>query len=311
MSIYVFKRAAFTLVTFVVVVSATFFLLRIAPGGPFDSERQLPPEVEANLLAAYHLDEPLYLQYLRYMGNLVRFDLGPSIKQHDFTVSELIAAGLPVSLCLGALALLIALTTGVAIGSFAAFRHNSWLDRCLSATTTLGLALPPIVTGPLLVLLFAVSLRWLPAGGLDSYLSFVLPSVALALPLAAAIAKLVRGACIEVMDQPHVTTAKAKGISNVRLAFHHVLPAGMIPILSFLGPASAALLVGSLVIEEVFALPGLGRYFVQGALNRDYTLVMGGVVVYALLILILNFVVDLVYVRLDPRIRIEDQAAAS
>lgn len=311
MSKFVLKRTAFMLVTFVVVVSATFFLLRVAPGGPFDSERQLPPEVEANLLAAYHLDEPLYLQYLRYMTKLLRFDLGPSIKQHDFTVGELIAAGLPVSLSLGALALLIALAAGIAIGSFAAFRHNSWLDRCLSATTTLGLALPPIVTGPLLVLLFAVSLRWLPAGGTDSSLSLLLPSIALALPHAAAIAKLVRGACIEVLAQPHVTTAKAKGISNVRLAIHHVLPPAMIPILSFLGPAAATLLAGSLVIEEVFALPGLGRYFIQGALNRDYTLVMGGVIVYASLILILNFVIDLVYVRLDPRIRVEDQTASS
>lgn len=311
MVLYVLKRTVFMVATFWVVVTVTFFLLRIAPGGPFDSERRLPDEVEANLLAAYHLDEPLLLQYARYIGNLLRLDLGPSIKQHDFTVSELIAAGLPVSLSLGALALLFALVMGVCLGSVAAFRHNSWLDRGLSASTTLGLALPPIVTGPLLVLLFAVTLRWLPAGGLDSMWSLVLPSTALALPHAAAFAKLVRGSCIEVLAQPHVVTAKAKGLGNFRLAIHHVLPPAMVPILSFLGPAAATLLGGSLVIEEVFALPGLGRYFVQGALNRDYTLVMGGIVVYAAMILIFNFIVDLCYVRLDPRVRVADQATSS
>ena len=311
MARFVLKRTAFMLITFWVVISVTFFLLRLAPGGPFDGERRMPPEVEANLLEAYNLDDPLHIQYGRYLWDLLRLDLGPSIKHHDFSVSELIAAGLPVSLSIGALALVIALAMGVPIGCIAAFQHRSWLDTCLSGSTTFGLALPPIVTGPLLVLVFAVSLRWLPAGGLDSASSLILPSVALAIPHAAAIAKLMRGSCIDTLRQNHILTARSKGISSFRLAIHHVLPAAMIPVLSFLGPAAATVIAGSLVIEEVFALPGLGRYFVQGALNRDYTLVMGGVVVYASLILILNFVVDTLYFRFDPRIRVHGKSEAS
>lgn len=295
------------LITFWVVISVAFLLLRLTPGGPFDGDRRMPPEVEANLLEAYNLDDPLLTQYGRYVWDLLRFDLGPSIKNHDFSVNELIAAGLPVSLSIGAFALAIALALGIPIGCVAAFRHNSWLDNCLSASTTFGLALPPIVTGPLFVLLFAVVLRWLPAGGMDTASSVILPSMALAIPLVAAIAKLMRGSCIDTLRQNHVLTARSKGIGSVRLAIHHVLPAAMIPVLSFLGPATATVIAGSLVIEEVFALPGLGRYFVQGALNRDYTLVMGGVVVYAALILILNFVVDTLYFRFDPRIRAKEQ----
>lgn len=299
------------LITFWVVISVAFFLLRLAPGGPFDGDRRMPPEVEENLLKAYNLDDPLPIQYGRYVWNLVRFDLGPSLKHHDFTVNELIAAGLPVSLSVGALALVIALVLGIPIGCAAAFRHNSWLDNCLSSTTTFGLALPPIVTGPLFVLLFAVTLRWLPAGGMDAATSLILPSIALAIPHAAATAKLMRGSCIDTLRQNHVLTARSKGLNSLRLAIHHVLPSAMIPVLSFLGPAAATVIAGSLVIEEVFSLPGLGRYFVQGALNRDYTLVMGGVVVYAALILMLNFVVDTLYFRFDPRIRSQSQAQAT
>lgn len=299
------------LITFWVVISVAFLLLRLTPGGPFDGDRRMPPEVEANLLKAYNLDEPLYIQYGRYVWDLLTFDLGPSIKHHDFTVNELIGAGLPVSLSIGALALTIALLLGIPIGCIAAFRHNSWLDNCLSASTTFGLALPPIVTGPLFVLLFAVTLRWLPAGGMDSATSLILPSVALAIPHTAAISKLMRGSCIDTLRQNHVLTARSKGINSVRLAIHHVVPSALIPVLSFLGPAAATVIAGSLVVEEVFSLPGLGRYFVQGALNRDYTLVMGGVVVYAALILLLNFVVDTLYFRFDPRIRTRKQAEAT
>ncbi len=299
------------LVTFWIVVSATFFLLRLAPGGPFDSERRLTPEVEANLLATYHLDEPLYLQYFRYVGGLIRLDFGPSLKHHDFSVNELVAAGLPVSLMLGGLALLIAFVVGTTVGCVAALHHNTWLDSALSAKLTLGLALPPVVTGPLLVLVFAVGLGWFPAGGLDSRWSLVLPSMALSLPFIAAIAKLTRSACIDVLAQPFVVTARSKGIDSVRLVSRHVLPLTLVPVLSYLGPAAATLLAGSLVIEEVFSLPGLGRYFVQGALNRDYTLVMGAVVVYSALILLLNFFVDLLYSRLDPRIQTDENVRAT
>lgn len=303
MTRYIARRVAFMVITLWCIVSVTFFLLRLAPGGPFDGEQRMPPEIEANLRASYHLDEPLYLQYLRYLSQLVQLDFGPSFKQKDFSVNELVATGLPVSLKLGGLALVFALVLGALLGTVAAYHHDSWLDRTLSTSTTFGLAIPPIVVAPALVLGFAVSLHWFPAGGAESIRHFVLPAIALGLPHSAAFAKLMRGSCIDVLQQPFVLAARAKGISALRVAVRHVLPSASIPVLSFLGPASATLLAGSLVVEEVFALPGLGRYFVQGAINRDYTLVLGAVVVYALMLLLLNFLVDLCYSRLDPRIR--------
>ena len=303
MTRYVVRRVVFMVVTLWCVVSVTFFLLRLAPGGPFDDQHRMPPEIEANLKASYHLDEALHQQYFRYLSQLVRLDFGPSFKQKDFSVNELIKAGLPVSLTLGAMALVFALVLGMSLGTVAAFHHNSWLDKSLSTSVTFGLAVPPIVVAPLLVLLFAVTLRWLPAGGTAGMRGFILPAIALGLPHSAAFAKLMRGSCIDVLKQPFVLTARAKGLAAWRVALRHVVPSASVPVLSFLGPASATLLAGSLVVEEVFALPGLGRYFVQGAINRDYTLVLGAVVVYALLLLILNFAVDLCYSKLDPRIR--------
>ena len=306
MTRFVVRRVAFMIVTLWCVVSVTFFLLRLAPGGPFDGAQRMPAEIEANLRASYHLDEPLPIQYFRYLYQLVQLDFGPSFKQKDFSVNELIAAGLPVSLRLGGLALVFALALGLFVGAIAATHHDSWLDRTLSTSATFGLAIPPIVVAPLLVLGFAVILRWFPAGGTGSFMHYVLPAIALGLPHSAAFAKLMRGSCIDVLQQPFVLTARAKGISTWRVSLRHVFPSAGVPVLSFLGPASATLLAGSLVVEEVFALPGLGRYFVQGAVNRDYTLVLGAVVVYAGMLLLLNFVVDLCYSRLDPRIRLSD-----
>ncbi len=303
MNRYLVRRLLLTLVTFWVIVTVVFFLLRLAPGGPFDGERRLPPDVAANLAAAYHLDEPLPVQYLRYLAMLAHGDLGPSFKQKDFSVNELVASGAPVSLLVGALALLIASGSGIAIGIRAGIRPGSRWDAALMALTNLGLALPSIVLAPLAVLLFAVVLRWLPAGGVGSPMHFVLPPLALALPFIAAIARLTRASVAETLSEPHVRTAVAKGLPWRRIVRRHVMPLAMLPVVSFLGPAAAAMLTGSVVIEQVFDLPGIGRYFVQAALNRDYTLVMGVVIVYAAFILTFNLLVDLAYARLDPRIR--------
>lgn len=300
---YLLRRLAFSLITLWAVASVAFFLVRAAPGGPFDGERRLPPAVEANLRAAYHLDEPLLRQYARYLGNLAAGDFGPSFRSKDFSVNALIAKGLPVSLLVGGAAFALALGTGVAAGTWAACRRGRAWDRFLAVCTALSLALPPIIVAPALVLLFAVTLRWLPAGGSAGAAHFVLPVVALALPYAAAFARLARGSALEVLARPHVLTARAKGMPTPRIVLRHVLPSALLPVVSFAGPAAAALLAGSMVVEEVFSLPGLGRYFVQGALNRDYTLVTGAVVVYAGLVLALNLAADLCLARLDPRIR--------
>ena len=301
---YLLIRIALSLLTFWAVVTLVFFLLRLAPGGPFDGERKLPPEVEANLMAAYHLDRPLGEQYLNYLVMLGRGDLGPSFKQKDFSVNELIGAGLPVSLAVGLAALVISLLLGVALGTRAGLKPGSATDVVVMGITNLGIALPSIVLAPLAVLCFAVWLRWLPAGGTGSPAHFILPPLTLALPFVAAIARLTRGSVTEVLLEPHVTTARAKGLPHARIVIRHVLPNALLPVLSFLGPASVALLTGSVVIEQVFELPGIGRYFVQAALNRDYTLVMGVVVVYAAFILCFNLLVDVCYARLDPRIRL-------
>lgn len=303
MSRYLLRRLAFALVTLWAVVTVTFFLVRLAPGGPFDGERRLPPDVEANLRAAYDLDQPLLVQYGRYVANLASGDLGPSFRQKDFSVNELICMGLPISVGVGLAALSLALAMGVAGGTFAALSRDGPRDRLLVLGATLGLALPPIVVAPVLVLVFAVALGWFPAGGYATAKHFVLPAITLALPYAAAFMRLTRGSVVEVLNRPHVMTARAKGLGRFRLVTRHVLPSALLPVVSFLGPAAAALLAGSMVIEEVFSLPGLGRYFVQGALNRDYTLVTGAVVVYAALVLGFNLLVDLCYARLDPRIR--------
>jgi oligopeptide transport system permease protein len=301
---YLVRRLLWSLLTFWVIVTVVFFLLRLAPGGPFDGERRLPAEVEANLLAAYHLDEPLSVQYGRYLSMLLRADLGPSFRQKDFSVGDLVASGAPVSLLVGGLALLVAAGLGIAVGAAAGMTPGNTWDRSLMGVTNLGLALPAIVVAPVALLVFSVWLGWLPSGGIGSPAHFVLPSLTLAAPFTAAIARLTRGSVAEVITEPHVRTAHAKGLPRRRIVRRHVMPLALLPVISFLGPAAAAMLTGSVVIEQVFDLPGIGRYFVQGALNRDYTLVMGVVIVYAALILSFNLLVDLAYARLDPRIRL-------
>ena len=303
---YLLIRTALTLLTFWLIVTVVFFLMRLAPGGPFDGERRLPPEVETNLRAAYNLDKSLPRQYIDYLGMLGRGDLGPSFRQKDFSVNELVATGLPVSLTIGGLALIIATTVGIAVGLRAGLSPGSRKDIALMGLTNVGIALPTIIVAPLLVLIFGVALGWLPTGGVGSIYHYILPPIALALPFTAAIARLTRGSVVETLSEPHLKTAKAKGLTERLIIRRHILPIALLPVVSYLGPAATALLTGSVVIEQVFELPGIGRYFVQGALNRDYTLVMGVVVVYAALILVFNLLVDLAYARMDPRIRLQE-----
>jgi len=302
--LYALKRFIGAWPTLLILVALAFFMIHAAPGGPFDSERSLSPEIEANLRAAYHLDDPLPQQFGRYLWNLAHGDFGPSFQYKDFTVTELIAAGFPVSLRLGGLAMLLALLVGVSIGTLAALRHNRPADRLAMAAAMTGISIPNFVMAPLLILVFAIYLGWLPAGGLGdgSPRHLVLPVIALALPQIAYISRLTRGSMIEVLNTPFIRTARAKGLPERKVVLGHALKPALLPVVSYLGPATAAIITGSVVIEQIFGVPGLGRYFVQGALNRDYTLVMGVVVFYGALIVAFNFLVDLVYAWLDPRV---------
>jgi oligopeptide transport system permease protein len=288
-----------------VVVTLSFLLVRLAPGSPFEDEQRLPPAVRANLDRAYGLDQPLPVQYARYLSGLVHGDLGPSLRQRDRRVVDLVREGLPVSLTLGGLALLLSLLVGVSGGLLCAVARGRPVDRWLARAAVLAVALPPYVTAPLLVLLFAVGTGWLPVAGWEAGrpLDLVLPVIALALPTAGGLMRLLRASALDVLDSPAILAALARGLSARRVLFVHVLPPALSPVIAYLGGAAAALLGGSLVVETVFGLPGMGRFLVEGALNRDYTLVLGKVVVYAVLVLLLNLAADLAALAVDPRLR--------
>ncbi|MES0872778.1 ABC transporter permease subunit [Sinimarinibacterium thermocellulolyticum] len=305
MTLMLLRRAIAGLVTLFALLTLSFFLLRAAPGGPLDRERSLPPRIEAAIAAQYHLDEPLWRQYVRYAGDVLRGDLGPSFQYDGYHVSDLIAAGLPASLLLGALALALALPLGIVLGFTAAQRPGGWRDRALTLFSMTGVSLPNFVVAPLLVLVFAVTLRWLPAGGwrAGAWQDVVLPVIALALPQMAYVARLARAGMIETLAAPFMLTARAKGLPPRLLLWRHAFRPALLPVLSYLGPAAAGLLTGSVVVEQIFGIPGIGRYFVQGALNRDYTLVLGVVLLYGALIVLFNLLVDLLYGWLDPRLR--------
>ena len=303
---FALKRLLTAIPTLLVLLALSFALIRVAPGGPFDAEKELPPEIEARLIEAYNLDEPLYMQFGRYLGGLLQGDFGPSFQYKDYMVSELIMAGFPVSLKLGGLAMLLALLVGIGLGTVAALRQNSRVDYLVMTTSMTGISIPVFVMAPLLILFFAVELRWLPAGGLGegAWINLVLPVVSLALPQIAYIARLTRGSMIEVLRSDFIRTARAQGLPKTEIILGHALKPALLPIVSYLGPATAGIITGSVVIEQIFGVPGLGRYFVQGALNRDYTLVMGVVVFYGVLIILFNFLVDLAYRWLDPRVKL-------
>ena len=302
---YTLLRIVGAIPTLLLVIVLAFLMVHAAPGGPFDDERVLPADVEANIAAAYHLDEPLPQQFLRYLSGLLQGDLGPSYRYRDYTVSELIATGFPHSLRLGAMAMALALLIGVSAGTVAALRQGTMLDRAVMGFSMTGISIPVFVIAPVLVLLLAVKLQWLPAGwsGDGGVSRYILPVVTLALPQIAYIARLTRASMIDVLGRDFIRTAYAQGLGTATVVRVHALKPAMLPVLSYLGPAIAAILTGSVVVEEIFGIPGLGQFFVRGALNRDYTLVLGIVVFYATLIISLNLLVDILYGAIDPRVR--------
>lgn len=304
---YCLRRLVAAVPLLAIIVTLSFFLMRLAPGGPFDDEQPAPPEIRRNLDEAYGFDQPLHVQYARYVAGVVRGDFGPSLKLKDFTVAELIAAGLPVSLQLGAFALLFAVLSGLPLGIAAALRHGRSVDRLVRVFTALAIALPAFVVGPVLALWTGVRHDWLPISGWErgDWRDIPLPVLTLALPVAAWLARLMRGSLLDVLDSPWIRAAHARGLDPASILFRHALRPALVPVLSYLGPAAAAVLTGSLVVESIFGVPGMGRFLVQGALNRDYTLVLGMVIVYAVVMIVLNLLVDLAYLWIDPRQRTE------
>jgi oligopeptide transport system permease protein len=285
-----------------VIVTASFFIMRVAPGGPFDMERALPTEVRTNIEAKYHLDESLVRQYLRYLGDVARGDLGPSFRYPDRTVTELIGLGFPVSLTLGACAIGLAVVVGGTAGVLAAIRRNRLVDYLTMSLALGGVSIPNFVLGPFLILVFALQLGWLPVAGWGTWRHLVLPSVTLGLFYTAYVARLARAGMLEVIFQDFVRTARAKGLREAVVVGRHALPSAVLPVVSYLGPAAAGALTGSVVVETIFGIPGIGRYFVTSALNRDYTMVLGTVVFYSLLLVVFNLIVDCLYAYLDPRV---------
>ena len=302
---YTLRRLLGAIPTLFLVIVLAFLLVHAAPGGPFDDERALPAEIEANIAAAYHLDEPLPAQFLRYLSGVLQGDFGPSYSYRDYTVSELIGRSFPVSVQLGILAMLLAAVLGISIGIVAARKKNSALDKVVMGFAMTGISIPVFVIAPLLVLLFAVKLHWLPASwtGSEGGSRLLLPVLSLALPQIAYIARLTRASLIEVLSSDFIRTARAQGLGTAAIVRYHALKPAMLPVLSYMGPAVAAVLTGSVVVEEIFGIPGLGQLFVRASLNRDYTLVLGAVIFYAALIVFLNLIVDLLYGAIDPRIR--------
>ena len=302
---YTLLRVLGAIPTLLLVIVLAFLMVHAAPGGPFDDERVLPADVEANIARAYHLDEPLPKQLLRYLAGLAQGDLGPSYRYRDHTVSELIGAAFPLSLKLGAMAMALAIIVGAGAGTLAALRQGTYLDRIVMAFSMTGISIPVFVVAPVLVLFLAVKLQWLPAGWSSSsgVSRMVLPVVTLALPQIAYIARLTRASMIDVLGRDFIRTARAQGLGTLTVVRLHALKPAMLPVLSYMGPAIAAILTGSVVVEEIFGIPGLGQFFVRGALNRDYTLVLGIVVFYATLIVSLNLIVDILYGAIDPRVR--------
>ncbi|MFP4520148.1 MAG: ABC transporter permease subunit [Oceanicaulis sp.] len=308
MPAYIVRRILVAIPTILVIITVAFFMMRGAPGGPFDLERPMPEEIRQNLLAAYGMDQPVWRQYLEYLGGLLRGDLGPSLKFRDKDVADIIAEGFPVSATVGLLAMSLAVVIGTVFGSIAALRQNTSADYSVVAFATVGIVIPPFVVGPILALVIGIYLGWLPSGGLDPRYGMtpdrmILPVITLALPQIAIISRLMRASMIEVIRSNYIRTARAKGLSGPAVIFKHALRSAILPLVSYLGPASAALLTGSIVIEQVFSLPGIGRQFVFAALQRDYTVVMGVVILYASLIIILNLVADLLYAALNPKVK--------
>jgi len=298
---YAFKRLLSTIPVLWIAITACFFILRLAPGGPFDGERPLPQRIKDNLAAHYNLDKPIVEQYLIYVGNVVKGDLGPSFTNQDFDVAEQLVIGLPYTIILGSAAFILAVAVGVLAGILGTLYKNRLPDYVLGMIILLGLVIPNFLVAPIVQLIFGLKLSWLPVGGWgDGSISFlILPIAVLALPHIARISRLMRGALIEVLSSNYIRTARSKGLSKTRVLIKHALKPALMPVVSYLGPAAGFLLT----VETIFGLPGIGRYFVNAALNRDYGMVLGTVIFYMVLIVTLNLIVDIVYAWLDPRVR--------
>jgi oligopeptide transport system permease protein len=292
--------------TLLIIITLSFFIVRIAPGGPFASVRKLPEVVERNINAKYHLDEPLIQQYGRYMFDILRGDLGPSFKYKDYDVNYYIANSLPKSVVLGSYAMLIALVFGLSAGIVAAVRQNTWLDYLSMGVAVIGISVPLFVIAPVLQLIFAMKLKWLPTSGWyttgEGWKTVILPAVSLSFAYFANIARLTRSSMLETLRSDYIRTAKAKGMKSSTIIFKHAMKGAMLPIVSYLGPAFAGIITGSIVVEQIFRVPGLGKFFVQSSFNRDYTLIVGVVIVYSAILIVMNFLVDIIYAQLDPRI---------
>lgn len=302
---FVLRRLLTAIPTMFVIVTISFFLMRVAPGGPFNHEKGLNPAIKANLERLYQLDLPLWHQYLNYLKNIVQGDFGPSYTRPEFTVAEIFATGLPISIQLGLTALILSLVIGTAMGVIAALRQNKPADYAVIAAATAGSTIPTFVIAPLFQLSFALALNWVPVGGWGdgALINKVGPVLTLMLPQLAVVARLMRGSMIESLRSHHIRTARALGLSDFSIVVRHAMRGAVMPILSYSGPAAAGLLTGSIIVESVFGIPGIGRYFVDAALNRDYTLVMGTVVVVALFTIVFNLIVDVLYAVVDPRVR--------
>lgn len=306
MILFVLRKLLSIVVLLVVVFTGSFFLMRLAPGGPFDTDRSLPPEILRNIEAKFRLDQPLLVQYGEYFRDVFfRFDLRPSFSYRDLSVNDIIAETFPRSAALGAAALLVALLLGVPAGTLAAARHGKRLDQLLTSTFALGLAIPNFVLATLLVLVFCFAIPLFPVAGFDSFRHLVLPAVSLGAPLAAAVARLTRAGVLEALGSPFIRTARAKGLSPTAVMIRHALRAGIVPVVTWLGPATAAVLTGSLVIEQIFAIPGMGSFFVTSVMNRDYTLATGVLLLYFGLVATLNAFVDVALHLLDPRVELD------
>lgn len=291
--------------TLLVLITVSFFMMRFAPGNPFSTERGLPPEVMANIQQKYGLDKPVYQQYLTYLGNLAQGDLGPSFKYKDFSVNDLVSKALPVSATIGSFAFLLALGLGVSLGIMAALRQNSWVDYGSMSLAMLGVVMPSFVLAPVLTLIFAINLQWLPAGGWNGgHLQFmILPVIGMTMYYISSIARIMRGSMIETMNSNFIRTARAKGLPLHHIILRHALRPAMLPVVSYLGPAFVGIITGSVVIETIFGLPGIGQLFVNGALNRDYSMVLGLTILVGALTITFNAVVDILYAFIDPKIR--------
>jgi oligopeptide transport system permease protein len=302
---YVLRRLAGIVPMLLIVATIVFVVVRLAPGGPFDRERQVPAEIKAALDAAYHLDDPIWKQYLDWLGRLIAHgDLGPCFKYPNRSVNEIIALSLPVSMELGFFALLFALVVGVPLGVVGATRQNTRSDAAAMATSMIGVSIPRFVLAPMLVLAFALKLYLLPVARWETWRHMILPIFCAGLPMAAYIARLTRGGMLEVIRSDFVRTARAKGLSERVVIYKHALKGGLLPVVSYLGPGFSALLVGSLVVEKIFNVPGMGRYFIEAAQNRDYNLMVGVTLVYAAILMVSNTLVDIAYAYLDPRVEL-------